>query len=176
EGSEIEWLQSLVGAQGDKGEKGDKGDRGDTGPGLRVLGIKDSVLDLPETAEALGDAYLIDGNSWVYGEAGWFDAGVFRGEKGEQGDVGPKGDKGDTGTGLVLSGEVASSSELPSAETIAVGVAYAIGSDVWVRGEKGWFNAGQLRGPEGRQGPAGPRGERGIQGPQGPTGPRGQQG
>lgn len=32
EGTQAEWLASLVGAQGEKGDKGDKGDTGETGP------------------------------------------------------------------------------------------------------------------------------------------------
>ena len=176
EGSESEWLESLVGAAGEMGLQGPMGLNGTTGPGLKLLGTKSSVAALPATSENLGDAYLVDGTSWVYGTDGWFDAGVFRGEKGEKGDQGPQGIQGITGPQLVIVGEVASSAELPLAGDTAPGVAYAIGANVWIRGATNWFNAGALRGVQGERGLKGDRGPQGVQGETGPQGQRGQQG
>lgn len=87
-----------------KGAKGDKGDKGDTGEGLNIKGALDSENDLPADGQ-LGDAYIIDGNLYVYvGEGGsvvtnpkWSNVGNIKGEKGDQGEQGPQGDPGTQG-------------------------------------------------------------------------------
>ena len=87
-----------------KGAKGDKGDKGDTGEGLNIKGALDSENDLPADGQP-GDAYIIDGNLYVYvGEGGsvvtnpkWSNVGNIKGEKGDQGEQGPQGDPGPQG-------------------------------------------------------------------------------
>ncbi|MFJ7951276.1 collagen-like protein [Lysinibacillus sp. NPDC096418] len=77
----------------EKGEKGDKGEQGETGTGINVRGSLKSVDDLPATGD-VGDAYLIDGNLYVWSGVVWEDAGNIKGPKGDKGD---KGDAGATG-------------------------------------------------------------------------------
>lgn len=87
-----------------KGAKGDKGDKGDTGEGLNIKGALDSENDLPADGQP-GDAYIIDGNLYVYvGEGGsvvtnpkWSNVGNIKGEKGDQGEQGPQGNPGPQG-------------------------------------------------------------------------------
>lgn len=173
-GTQDEWLESLVGPTGAQGPQGLKGEKGDMPPGLRLRGTVASSDLLPPDAE-LSDAYLIGDHTWAFGDAGWFDAGIWRGPQGIQGPQGLKGDTGSTGKGLVVVGQVASAAELPVSteqDPIALGTAYSHTTtrDVYIFGKQGWFNAGQL------QGPVGPQGIRGIQGPQGISGPVGQRG
>lgn len=72
-GTELEWLASL------------KGDKGDTGAGLRVLGLKSTVEELPDDAE-LGDGYgvgTVDDNLlYVKTETGWQNMGRLKGKDG----------------------------------------------------------------------------------------------
>lgn len=183
EGTMYEWLESLQGLAGEQGDQGPVGPQGPTGPSLRLLGQKASQEELPavEEVESLGDAYLIGGEVFVCGSAGWFNAGLFRGPQGDKGDRGERGEQGAPGTGLVISGQITLTSELPASTEeapIEVGTAYvqAGTQNVFVFGVYGWFNAGPLRGAKGETGPRGYRGEQGVIGPRGYTGPRGPQG
>lgn len=87
------------GPQGPQGPRGEKGEQGNDGTSLNVLGTKESEADLPLSAEK-NDAYLIDGEMWVFDGTNWNNAGKIQGPqgpqgvKGETGDAGPKGDKG----------------------------------------------------------------------------------
>lgn len=83
------------GPQGPKGPQGEKGEQGNDGTSLNVLGTKESEADLPLSAEK-NDAYLINGEMWVFDGANWNNAGKIQGPQGPQGPVGPKGDKGTT--------------------------------------------------------------------------------
>lgn len=96
-----------VGPQGPQGPRGEKGEKGNDGTSLNILGTKESEADLPLSA-GKNDAYLIDGEMWVFDGANWNNTGKIQGpqgpqdpvgpqgEKGEVGDAGPKGDKGTT--------------------------------------------------------------------------------
>lgn len=184
EGTEEDYLQSLVGAEGGIGPKGDKGDTGETGPGLRLVGQLLTEEELPGSMEFIGDAYLIAGDTHVFGSNGWFNAGPLRGPQGIQGAKGDQGLKGDTGAGLKIVGEIADFASLPQPTPeapIELGTAYGhvTSRHVYIYGLKGWFDAGELRGVEGPAGRDGARGIQGIQGPRGYTGytgPRGPQG
>lgn len=83
------------GPQGPRGPQGEKGEQGNDGTSLNVLGTKESEADLPLSAEK-NDAYLINGEMWVFDGANWNNAGKIQGPQGPQGPVGPKGDKGTT--------------------------------------------------------------------------------
>lgn len=83
------------GPQGPRGPQGEKGEQGNDGTSLNVLGTKESEADLPLSAEK-NDAYLINGEMWVFDGANWNNAGKIQGSQGPQGPVGPKGDKGTT--------------------------------------------------------------------------------
>lgn len=93
----------FVGPQGPKGEKGDvgpqgprgeKGEQGKDGTSFNILGTKESEADLPLNAEK-NDAYLIDGETWVFDGTNWNNAGKIQGPKG---DPGPQGEKGSDAT------------------------------------------------------------------------------
>jgi hypothetical protein len=107
-GSEADWLESLIGADGVAGNDGADGTQGLTGPagedGTSVV-LKGTVADfssLPAGA-AEGDLYITldTGDGWVSdGTEGWGNVGAIRGPegpKGEKGDIGLTGDDGLTG-------------------------------------------------------------------------------
>lgn len=88
-----------VGPAGPQGPKGEKGEKGNDGTSLNVLGTKESEADLPLSAEK-NDAYLIDGEMWVFDGTNWNNAGKIQGPQGPQGpkgNPGPQGVKGDPG-------------------------------------------------------------------------------
>lgn len=191
-GSETQWLESLVGPQGEKGTpftyadftpaqlaaltgpQGPQGPQGETGP----RGEKgDTGAQGPK-----GDT----GAQGPKGETG------PQGERGPTGPQGPQGAKGDTGAGFVVKGYYATASALSAAVTSPVaGDAYGVGAgepyDIYVYDGVGkkWVNNGPLQGAKGDTGPQGPRGEKGdpgekgatgATGPQGPAGPKGADG
>jgi hypothetical protein len=137
------------GVQGPKGEKGDvgpqgprgeKGEQGNDGTSLNVLGTKESETDLPLSAEK-NDAYLIDGEMWVFDGANWNNAGKIQGPQGPVGPQGPKGDPGPQG----------------------------VKGDPGEKGEQGVQGLKGDTGPQGEQGPVGPKGEQGDTGARGIT-------
>lgn len=143
------------GVQGPKGEKGDvgpqgpvgpqdprgeKGEQGNDGTSLNVLGTKESEADLPLSAEK-NDAYLIDGEMWVFDGANWNNAGKIQGPQGPVGPQGPKGDPGPQG----------------------------VKGDPGEKGEQGVQGLKGDTGPQGEQGPVGPKGEQGDAGVRGIT-------
>lgn len=85
-----------VGPQGPQGPQGEKGEQGNDGTSLNILGTKESDADLPLSAEK-NDAYLINGEMWVFNGTNWNNAGRIQGPQGPQGPVGPQGPKGDPG-------------------------------------------------------------------------------
>lgn len=85
-----------VGPQGPQGPQGEKGEQGNDGTSLNILGTKESEADLPLSAEK-NDAYLINGEMWVFNGTNWNNAGRIQGPQGPQGPVGPQGPKGDPG-------------------------------------------------------------------------------
>ena len=94
--------QGLAGSQGPQGEqgpqglRGEQGERGADGTGVRILGTKNSPGELPSPAQ-LGDAYMIDGQLWVWDGAQWVNAGSIQGPQGEQGPQGVEGPQGPRG-------------------------------------------------------------------------------
>ena len=132
-----------VGPVGPQGPQGEKGEQGNDGTSLNILGTKESEADLPLSAEK-NDAYLINGEMWVFDGTNWNNAGKIQGPQGPQGPVGPQGPKGDPGP------------QGKKGET----------------GEKGEQGAQGLKGdtgPQGEQGPVGPQGEQGDTGARGIT-------
>lgn len=79
-----------INIKGPKGDKGDQGERGADGTGVNILGSYDSTSQLPSSGTA-GDAYLINGDLYVWTGSIWDNVGSI------QGPQGPKGDKGDDG-------------------------------------------------------------------------------
>lgn len=132
-----------VGPQGPQGPRGEKGEQGNDGTSLNVLGTKESEADLPLSAEK-NDAYLINGEMWVFDGANWNNAGKIQGPQGPQGSVGPQGPKGDPGP-------------------------QGTKGDPGEKGEQGVQGLKGDTGPQGEQGPVGPKGEQGDTGARGIT-------
>jgi hypothetical protein len=128
------------GPQGLQGPQGEKGEQGNDGTSLNVLGTKESEADLPLSAEK-NDAYLIDGEMWVFDGANWNNAGKIQGPQGPVGPQGPKGDPGPQG----------------------------VKGDPGEKGEQGVQGLKGDTGPQGEQGPVGPKGEQGDTGARGIT-------
>lgn len=149
-----------VGPQGPQGPQGEKGEQGNDGTSLNILGTKESEADLPLSAEK-NDAYLINGEMWVFDGTNWNNAGKIQGLQGPQGPVGPKGEQGDAGVRGITFTPVVDS-----------------------RGNISWSNDGGLENPQtvnitgpqgdtGAKGDTGPRGEKGEAGDAGPKGDKG---
>ena len=85
-----------VGPAGPQGPRGEKGEQGNDGTSLNILGTKESEADLPLSA-GKNDAYLIDGEMWVFDGTNWNNTGKIQGPQGPQGPVGPQGEKGEVG-------------------------------------------------------------------------------
>lgn len=105
-------------------------------------------------------------------ESAVFDFVIPRGQRGEPG---PQGQRGNDGTGVRVLGGKESAADLPETD-VCMGDAYIIGETLWVWGDGGWIQAGQIRGPQGEPGPRGQPGPQGYQGPAGPQGAQGQPG
>ena len=139
-----------VGPQGPQGPQGEKGEQGNDGTSLNILGTKESEADLPLSAEK-NDAYLINGEMWVFNGTNWNNAGRIQGPQGPQGPVGPKGEQGDAGVRGITFTPVVDS-----------------------RGNISWSNDGGLENPQtvnitGPQGDTGAKGDTGPQGEKGTT-------
>ena len=96
-----------------KGDKGEQGEKGDTGEGLNIIGALSSEEELPAEGKP-GDAYIIDGNLYVYvGEGGsvvtnpkWSNVGNIKGEKGDKGDPGSDAEVTKENVEAVLTGNI----------------------------------------------------------------------
>ena len=99
QGSQAEWLASLVGAKGDKGEKGDHG------KDFRIVKTFPSIAEMNGTGFSDGDFTMIasdvndpdDGKLYVWNGTGFTYVADLSGSQGIKGDTGEKGDKGDKG-------------------------------------------------------------------------------
>ena len=111
--------EGAPGAKGDKGDIGDQGPQGPIGPqgepgkdgtGVTIKGSYDSeeALKAAHPTGIAGDAYLVNGNLYVWSETAsdWNDVGEIKGPKGDKGDTGatgaagsegPQGPQGETG-------------------------------------------------------------------------------
>ena len=87
-------------------ENGSMGGNGTSSVGVVIKGSYDNKSQLPTTGNAMGDAYLINGDIWVYdGNAtndathgnGFTNAGAFKGPQGATGATGATGETGPTG-------------------------------------------------------------------------------
>ena len=152
--------QGIQGVAGPKGDKGDKGDTGADGSSFAVKGSRDDVADLPATGNVNGDAYLVDGDMYVWNDTQFDNAGPLQGPagpQGTQGEVGPQGPQGEAGPQGIQ------------------GVQGPAGLD-GATGPQGTAGATGPAGADGAQGPAGPAGADGVAGPAGPQGPAGADG
>lgn len=164
-----------VGPVGPQGPQGEKGEQGKDGTSLNILGTKESEADLPLSAEK-NDAYLINGEMWVFDGTNWNNAGKIQGPQGPQGPIGPQGSKGDPGPQGVKGdpGE--------KGDTGARGITFTPVVDS--KGNISWSNDGGLENPQtvnitgpqgdtGAKGDVGPQGEKGEVGGAGPKGDKG---
>lgn len=83
----VSWGKSLTldgkdGVDGVNGTDGTNGIDGKDGIGIMVKGTLVSEANLPAGA-TVGDAYLINGDLWMYGTSGWFNGGPLQGDKGK---------------------------------------------------------------------------------------------
>ena len=172
--------RGAVGPVGPQGPRGEKGEQGNDGTSLNVLGTKESEADLPLSAEK-NDAYLINGEMWVFDGTNWNNAGKIQGPQGPKGDPGPQGVKGDPGEKgeQGLKGDTGPQGEQglvgPKGEqgdTGARGITFTPVVDS--KGNISWSNDGGLENPQtvnitGPQGDAGAKGDTGPQGEKGTT-------
>ena len=142
-----EYLDSLVGPQGEQGEQGpigSQGVKGDEGP---------------------------RGPQGVVGPRG------PEGPQGAQGPLGPTGDDGPAGPqgepGFTVLGALDNTSQLPDPSVSSNGDGYLVGTNLWLFDGTQWNDLGDLSGPPGPAGPPGPEGPAGPDGPAGPEGPEG---
>jgi hypothetical protein len=160
-------IPSLVGPAGPQGPQGPKGE---DGTGVTILGSYTSLsaLQAAHPTGNVGDAYLIEGNLYVWSSTSnsWENVGNIKGPKGDQGEQGPKGDKGDKGD---------TGSQGPKGDTGATGPQGPKGDDgaQGIQGPKGDDGAQGIQGIQGPKGDTGPKGEDGAQGIQGPKGDTG---
>lgn len=167
-----------VGPVGPQGPQGEKGEQGNDGTSLNILGTKESEADLPLSAEK-NDAYLINGEMWVFDGTNWNNAGKIQGPQGPQGPIGPQGPKGDPGPQGVK-GDPGKKGE--QGDTGARGITFTPVVDS--KGNISWSNDGGLENPQtvnitgpqgdmGAKGDTGPQGEKGEVGDAGPKGDKG---
>lgn len=143
EGTQEEWLQSLVGTPGATGATGATGE---IGTSFKIMGAYDTIDDLTSLHQTgnPGDAYLVGLPQvatrhifiWDSDFNAWADVGEVQGAKGDPGEIGPEGIPG------------------PIGPTGPQGP----------RGDQGTVGPTGINGPQGTQGP------RGNTGPTGSTG------
>jgi len=165
-------LRGLQGVQGDQGLTGPQGSTGASGPAgadgtsVVILGGLASSANLPTQNNSIGDAYLINGELYVWNGSSWENVGNIQGPQGIQGDTGPQGIQGIQGpTGLT-------GPEGPTGQAGPTGQQGPTGNT----GPQGPAGPQGSTGPQGIQGPTGPQGLTGPQGPVGPEGPEGPEG
>jgi hypothetical protein len=99
QGSQAEWLASLI------GDKGDKGEKGNPGKDFRIVKTFPSIAAMNGDGFSDGDFTMIasdvndpdDGKLYVWNGTGFTYIADLSGSQGIKGDTGEKGDKGDKG-------------------------------------------------------------------------------
>lgn len=106
-GTEIQWLDSLVGEKGDQGDPGPRGPTGAQGVSVTLVGSVEDSTVLPESG-TVGQGYITldSGNLWFWNTvtSSWNDIGQIVGPQGDEGLPGIKGDTGDVGIGIAPGG------------------------------------------------------------------------
>lgn len=168
-------IQGEVGPQGPAGPQGPQGEKGDAGTGVQILGSQPDEASLPSSGNTEGDAYLVNGDLYVWNGTAWENVGQIQGPagpqgpQGEQGIQGPAGPQGPQG----IQGEPGPVGPAgPQGEQGEQGPQGIQG----IQGEVGPAGPQGIQGEVGPAGPAGPEGPQGIQGETGPAGPQGEQG
>lgn len=147
----------IDGAQGPVGPQGPIGPAGQDGTSINLLGSLNTSADLPVSGTAIGDAYLITGNIWIWDGAAWTDGGNIQGPQGEPGTPGVDGTNG-------IDGIDGKQIELSTTSTNVVW--RYVGDVIW----NAVVPLADLIGPEGPQGIQGIQGTAGLDGTNGTNG------
>jgi len=99
--------------------KGDKGDKGEDGTSINIKDRLDSEQDLPENGNK-GDAYIIQGEVYVWDGMQWNNIGMIQG---------PKGDPATIRIGEVTSGESASVENVGTEKDVVLNLTIPKGKD-----------------------------------------------
>jgi len=149
-------LGSIQGAQGIQGIQGIQGVAGTNGYSVTPKGTAASVGALPASGNTQGDFYTVVGEGYMWNGSTWVDLGSLTGPQGIQGiqgiqgATGNTGAKGDTGTGIILLGTLASTSQLPADPSgYATGSTYIIDGHFWTVLSGAWTDVGSMVGPQG---------------------------
>ena len=180
-------VTGATGPTGQQGATGPVGATGASGSGIVIKGSKPDVESLPSSGNEIGDAWMVDGELYIWDGLIWQSTGSVLGPTGAQGTTGPtgatgagrtgatgpQGPTGPTGPALIIRGTVSSFANLPSSRNIGD---LFVTSDTglgWVWAGDDWYDIGPvvLTGATGATGAPGTPG--GATGPQGPTGPIG---
>lgn len=94
--STVYWQVVAAGSKGENGADGADGKDGADGTSVSIKGTLSSVSELPTTGTS-GDAYIINGNLYVWNGSKWENVGNIKGEKGDKGDKGDNGSDGSDG-------------------------------------------------------------------------------
>ncbi len=156
------------GTPGPEGPQGPPGPPGADGTSVTILGALDSPAELPDSGSP-GDAWLIEGELWIWDGNEWQNVGNIEGPEGPQGPQGIAGEPGPEGPQGPQGPEGPRGLDGPQGEPGPPGLDGP-------QGPPGPQGPTGDPGPQGPQGPAGPQGEQGPQGPQGVPGPEGPQG
>lgn len=172
EGTEQEWLQSLVGPQGPKGDAGPRGVQGKQGiQGIQGETGPSNTLSIGEVTKGETASASITGES----PNQILNLTLPKGDQGEQGPRGYQGLQGPVGPSNVLEiGTVERGNQ--AAATITGESPNQVLNLVLPKGDRGEQGIQGETGPRGTQGPQGERGLQGIQGERGPQGVQGEQG
>jgi len=144
------------GEPGPEGPQGPQGPKGEDGKSVNILGSLDSPADLPNDGDS-GDAWLIQGELWVWTGNNWENVGNIQGPEGPEGPTGMTGPEGPQG---------------PQGDEGPQGPIGMTGPE----GPQGSIGMTGPEGPQGDEGPQGPIGMIGPQGDPGPEGPKGEEG
>ena len=157
--------------------------------GIKVLGVVDTVENIPVATYEYGDAFGLTSTSpmqyvvWTRANANvgeatdyWLNIGALSlvGPQGPQGIQGIQGIQGVRGSKWVAASSPATGSNYNQDDkwlNTSNGDVYSYSATL-----RGWALIGNIRGPQGVQGPAGPKGDIGLTGPVGPQGPKGDTG
>ena len=170
-------LQGIAGPEGPQGLTGPKGDKGADGTGVTILGSYPTANDLNiahPTGNTVGDAYIVEGDLFVWNGSIFENVGRIQGPTGEtgpqgiQGIAGPEGPQGLQGL-QGLQGEIG-----PQGLKGDTGLQGLTGPE-GPQGPQGLQGDTGLKGDTGLQGPKGDKGDTGLTGPEGPQGPQGEQ-
>ena len=150
------------------------------GTSVNILGSFDSVEELP-VAASLGDAYLIDGNLYVWNDTEFINAGNIKGPQGEPGkglDITINGNEPDEEGNFQLDYttqediDMFKDTDLDGTDPIH-GLMFVDNQLRFLTPDGEIINVHGQKGKQGEIGPQGPRGEKGEQGIPGEKGDKG---